>query len=86
LLDAERDTAGRKQKKQIDEALEWLPLALARGARPARELFREAEELGIGSTSLRRAKDKLNVISSQWKDGWWWTLPMEEKAIPAEAV
>jgi hypothetical protein len=31
LINQERDTTGRKQKKQIDEALEWLPLTLARG-------------------------------------------------------
>jgi RecA-family ATPase len=45
LLNAERDTGGRKDKKQIELAKDFLQQALASGPRQAKELFAESQTL-----------------------------------------
>lgn len=61
VLDRERDTQGRRNNKQINLARVFLPVALEKGPRLARDLFKEAEAEGISPDQLKRAKYELNV-------------------------
>ena len=72
VLDRERDTQGRRNNKQINLARVFLPVALEKGPRLARDLFKEAEAEGISPDQLKRAKYELNVQSLKKADGWWW--------------
>ena len=64
------------KKQQIDKARLFLPMALEKGPRLARELFTEAAKDGISEQQLKRAKYELgNVKSDKRKDGWIWYLP-----------
>ncbi len=65
-----------------DGAKEFLLEALANGARPAKEVEKEAKSFGISIASLRRAREDLTVRSSRigeaGKKGggaWLWALP-----------
>lgn len=59
------------------EAAEWLRRALADGPRPAKDLFRQAESVGISKTTLKRAKAELDVVAEKasWEGPWAWRLP-----------
>jgi hypothetical protein len=72
VMDKEKDTQGRKDNKQITLARAFLPMALERGPRLARELFKEAEAEGISQDQLRRAKYELDIQTIKKLDGWWW--------------
>jgi hypothetical protein len=75
LLNAERDTGGRKDKKQIDLARVFLPQAMASGPRKAREVYAEAEKVGISSATLKKVKYEMGIKSVEQSDrGWLWTL------------
>ncbi|MGA8491307.1 MAG: hypothetical protein WB711_12845 [Terriglobales bacterium] len=64
------------KNQQIDKARLFLPMALEKGPRLARELFNEAKAEGISEQQLKRAKYELgNVQTSKRKDGWIWYLP-----------
>lgn len=59
----------------FEEAREFLAAALAEGPRPAAEVIREAEGLGIALRTLKRAKRSLRVSSSKGplrNDPWLW--------------
>ena len=61
------------------EAEEWLKLYLAQGPRPAKELIRDAKDVGIPERTLRRAKRELGVISGKeaFDKPWHWKLPVD---------
>jgi len=62
--------------QQIDKARLFLPMALEKGPRLARELFNEAKAEGISEQQLKRAKYELGTIRTEKrKDGWIWYLP-----------
>ena len=63
-----------------EQAADFLKDALAAGPRLARELFAEAEALGISEKTLRRAKGALGVVAERRggfaeKGGWFWDMP-----------
>jgi putative DNA primase/helicase len=87
LLDAERDTSGRKDNKKIMLAREFLPVALSKGPRLARELYKEARAQGISEVTLKRAKYDLGgIATTQRKDGWVWSLIAEDKMVPEDTI
>lgn len=73
------DSPGRPDDKR-QEARDFLNEILSDGPVPAREVKDEADEKGIATMTLRRAKEALNIEKE--KDGfqgeWMWTLPDEE--------
>jgi hypothetical protein len=65
------------EKPRAEEALDWLRDALRDGQRPAKELFRAAENEGIPKRTLQRAADTLKVIKERkgFGEGSNWSLP-----------
>jgi hypothetical protein len=61
----------------LREAQEFLTTTLAGGPVAAKDLEKEAADLGIGKRTLRRARDKLGVRAekSTYKGGWTLVLP-----------
>lgn len=60
----------------LSDAMELITQRLKdEGTAPAAEIMREAEELGIGSTTLNRAKRRLGVVAQREGRGWTWRLP-----------
>lgn len=63
-----------KRHSRENEAEGFLKSCLT-GPKPATEIYRAAEKAGISEMTLRRAKKKLNVDSSQIDGHWVWGLP-----------
>ena len=63
----------------LGEAVDWLRDALSSGPRPSGELKKRADDDGISSRTLDRAKQKLSVTSQRAGFGeggqWTWALP-----------
>lgn len=62
-----------------DEAIEWLRALLANGPVKAKDAQRQARDVGISDSTLKRAKRTAGVISEQDRDdsgitGWIWRL------------
>lgn len=66
-----------EQRGARAEAMEFLREVLADGPVPAREVWKEAEELGICRNTLKNAKRDLGVVAEKrgFRDGWLWRLP-----------
>lgn len=62
------------------EAERFLRVELAEGPKPAPELYRIAEEVGISAQTLKRAKKSVGVRSAKrgYDGGWVWLLGREE--------
>ncbi len=86
LLDAERNTTGRKDNKQITLARIFLPAALSKGPRLARELYAEAEKEGISADQLKRARYELPIHVARQGTGWIWSLLHEDPTIPEDVI
>ena len=63
-----------KEPSALDEAKDFLRNQLAGGAKPAAEIKEVAENAGISSATLNRAKTDLGVKSIKLDDGWNWEL------------
>jgi hypothetical protein len=61
---------------KIEEAIDWLTLALGGGPRSASEVRSDARRAGISDRTLDRAKVELGVISEKTGSGWSWHLPL----------
>ena len=73
--------------KQITLAREFLPVALSKGPRFARELYAEAEKMGVSAATLKRAKNELGGITvTQHKDGWMWSNGSDDPIMPSDTV
>lgn len=62
---------------ELEEAVSWLREALRDGAMGAKEVMRQAKEMGMSSVTVRRAKRQagVRVEKSKEKDGpWMWRL------------
>jgi hypothetical protein len=82
LLNQERDTGSRKDNKQITAAREYLPSALAKGARLAKELYAEAEKLGISVDTMKRAKNEIGGITvRKTTNGWVWEILRDDPTV-----
>lgn len=57
-----------------EEAKEFLLRTLDDGPRMQREIMALADQEGIASKTLKRAKKELGVISTQLSNGWQWSL------------
>ena len=77
---AEDVIADHETRSAQEEAAEWLQAVLSNGPVPAKDIQRQARETGHSDRTLKRAKNKLGVISEQDRDenrigGWTWRLP-----------
>jgi hypothetical protein len=87
LLDAERDTSGRKDHKQITLAREFLPQALAKGPRLAQELYDEAAKSGISADTLKRAKRELGgIIVYRMNNRWAWSNSSDDPIASDDVI
>jgi putative DNA primase/helicase len=73
-------------KTATDEATHWLKDMLSDGARPAREVQKEAGKAGISEKTVRRARERLGVKLSKagFSGGWIWILPTPKMPHGAE--
>ena len=60
---------------ELDEAATFLKDELAEGPISAKDVYRDAEGVGISKRTLERAKTKLQAKSSKTGDTWFWCLP-----------
>lgn len=58
----------------VEMACDFLRTTLASGAQPARHLLALAETQHILERTLRTARKRLGVVSTQRQGGWYWTL------------
>lgn len=63
---------------QLNAAIEYLQKRLADGPVAVDALKRDCEARAISSGTRNRAADELDVLKTQHKDGWYWSLPPEE--------
>ena len=78
------EAGGHKGRDQLREAVEFLTAALANGPVKQAEIKQDAKAQDISNATLRRAKEKLKVVSEKGKgsDGeWTWRLPPPEKML-----
>ena len=75
LADVERQDDGDR-----DDAPGFLRELLAYGARPAKEVFAEANNAGFSKDAMHRAKRKIGAVAvkSGMAGGWLWRLPRAE--------
>ena len=68
-----------QQKTEREEAKEFLREALANGARPSKDVQREAAQLDISRTTLKRAGREIGIERKKlgMKEGWAMKLPDE---------
>lgn len=73
-----------EEKSALDEAADWLRLQLASGAKPGKDLQRDAHADGIAKRTLDRAKVKLRVVCGPADFGgpWEWRLPENSQCAP----
>jgi putative DNA primase/helicase len=76
----------QESRTQTDEAQDWLREVLAAGPVKAAAVLRMAKEAGISDKTLRSARERLEVKpgKSAFNDGWVWSLPPDEDALPDE--
>jgi hypothetical protein len=74
----------KNKPQQLERAAEWLG-AFLDGPQPKADVEEAAEAELITPATLRRAKDKLGVVSRKggFADGWLWYLPSQ---LPAEGA
>lgn len=62
----------------LERALEFLKAELKDGAKPAKEITRNARDLDISPKTLQRAKAKIGVESVKLPSGWKWQIASEK--------
>jgi len=72
---AEDISVGKVQSNKREEAADFLRGALAGEPVKQVDIEARAKELGISSSTLRRAKGLLGVKASRDYGVWWWSLP-----------
>ena len=81
-------TARLRHGESLDQAKDFLTELLAAGSCSWQEVQRKAQEAGINTRTLRRAKDELGVVSSATRAAgrtqWHWSLPDAAAAGPIE--
>jgi AAA domain len=84
-------------KEALDEAIAFLEKALVDGPRPVKDINREANQLGVSPSTLKRARKNMNIKATEigFHDGWQieldplWVLPVAlrgQKAAVLELV
>ncbi len=64
-----------RNETAVDRAAEFLQAMLQSGARPAGEIFDEAEQSGISRSSINRGKVLKRVVTVKREGRWIWSLP-----------
>ena len=76
LSDPEEAAEGDEGKTAIEQAKNFLEQILADGLTPCKVVQKEARENGIYKRTLRRAFERINVLSKKGAGGvWYWSLP-----------
>jgi len=77
LSDPEEEaTEGDEGKTAIEQAVNFLKQILSEGLTPSKVVKKEARENGISLRTLRRASQRLLVLSKKGAGGvWYWSLP-----------
>jgi hypothetical protein len=82
LTDYEGALNSRDERSRLGEAVEFLQQILADGPVPVQEVQKQASQFFIADRTLRRAREKLKVVSEQTGGGfsdekkvWIWRLP-----------
>lgn len=77
LLAVNRSDTRKKEKGQLETAMEFLRETLADGPMPSNDVKARAEAVGISGRTLWRAKDEIGIKPSKARETgeWWWTLP-----------
>lgn len=72
-----RSSGRGRNPDQREEAKAWLVAKLSSGHRQASEMYDEADSAGISRSTLKRAKNELEVESEKedFSSGWVWRLP-----------
>jgi hypothetical protein len=91
LLAATNETA--EERDAGSDAADFLLAALAEGERPAEEVYREAERVGVAKRTLNRAQQRVGVLVPKegfGRDGrWLWALaaaPKDAAEAPKDAT
>lgn len=74
ILSSEGNTEGGSA---LEEACSFLLEELESAPKSAKDIEKSAKDAGISVSTLRRAKDKLGVISKRFGQQWKWVLPEE---------
>ncbi|MBN1814953.1 MAG: AAA family ATPase [Anaerolineae bacterium] len=69
-----------QQQSKLEEAIEFLQVALVDGPVASGLMDAAAKEAGISESTLKRAKKRLGIQAAKNGDGWQWVLPVEESA------
>lgn len=90
MLSTAKDDETRAEQS---EAVAFLQEILREGARPAKDVKREAVSIGLSEQNLRTARAKLNVVVRKTADTfdssqhfWTWALPAKDVNKPPEDV
>ncbi len=75
-----------KERRAVDDAVDFLEMALANGPRPSEEIDGERKAAHIGGNALGNAKNVLGVTSRRegGKDGRWFLFPREKKTAGSQ--
>lgn len=65
--------SSEESRSAMDEAIEFLEAELKDGPRNAKEITKNASEMGIATKTLQRAKTKLGLRSIKLPSGWKWS-------------
>lgn len=74
LAEAEANPDGDEEASALDDAVQFLRSELRDGPKPAKAIFKEANDAGHHDRTLKRAKSKLQIESIREKAGWVWAL------------
>ena len=68
-----------EEQTATEEAVAFLEERLSAGALPAKDIQREAREVGISGRTLQRGSKRLGVVKRKagFGGGWAWSLPLE---------
>jgi len=84
LLRAEES---KESKTKVEQAMDFLSAALSSGPKREKQIKEEAASLGISSSTLRRAREKLGIVATSERDGkgrmrrWMWSLPPDDQSL-----
>jgi RecA-family ATPase len=80
--DALVNTVPERDDGAIADAETWLRDFLAKAAKPARDVYREARKDGIADRTLERTKARLKIRSQKGPGGWTWALSSRSPTSP----
>ena len=68
-----------KEETQTDKAIDLLRHTLEKGPMLAKDVFDQADQIGVSKETVKRAKKALSIGSfKKPKDRrWWWSFPVE---------